>query len=196
MSRRRGWAGHHGGGERRHGRAVGTGCGRGRVSGACMCSMHRSIETVGEQGLTQASCIAVQQEAAKPLSYTGVLPCGGGGAPDGEGCCCGAGCALLDGQLRAAEGCKGSGEGRRRLSALLGRPGRRARGPHQPPAQCAAPMAPTWPGLHAAEGGGHGGLLLLGAGLSVLARRQERQAAVQSTTKRAAERMGGAGGRR
>ena len=125
--------------------------------------MRHSIDTVVEQGFVQAVLHCHAAAGCTAVQYSGVLrACGG--APDGEGCCCGAGCALLDGQLRAAEGCRGSGEGRRRLSALLGRPGRRARGPHQPPAQCAAPMAPTWPGLHAAEGGGHGGLLLLGCG--------------------------------
>lgn len=103
-----------------------------------------------------------------PQTGTGSRGGGGGGdAPDREGCCCGAGCALLDGQLGAAEGCRGSGRGGEGLRALLGLPEHRARGPHQPPGQCAAPEAPTWPGLHAAERGGHGGLLLLGAGWSV-----------------------------
>lgn len=102
-----------------------------------------------------------------PQTGTGGRAGGGGDAPDREGCCCGAGCALLDGQLGAAEGCRGSGRGGEGLRALPGLPEHRARGPHQPPGQCAAPEAPTWPGLHAAERGGHGGLLLLGTGWSV-----------------------------
>lgn len=96
-------------------------------------------------------CICSKQGAAASKRASGGGRCRApqAGAPDGEGCCCGAGRGLLGHQLLAAEGCAGGREG-----AAVGWGCKHMAPPACPPMR--RPGGLTRPSLHRGEGHHHG----------------------------------------
>ena len=175
---------------------MGTGCGGRASEPAHACApCATQLTQLLSRGSCKQCCTAMQQQAAQPCNTRG---------------CCGLAAAHLTVKAAAAgraarclmASCEpqkaAGGVGRAGGGSVRCWGGRGAvpAGPTSRPPNARRPWHPPGRACTLLKAEAMAGCCCSGAGLCVLARRLERQAAVQSTTKRAAERAGGAGGRR